>query len=603
MAISISEALREKIARLPDRPGVYQFYDKSDQIIYVGKAKSLKKRVASYFNKSNTQNFKTSLLVKNIYSIQYVEVQTEADALLLENNMIKNYQPRYNVLLKDDKSFPWICIKNEPFPRIFHTRQVVKDGSDYFGPFTSVVMVKTLLDLVRAMYKIRTCNLDLSKENIDQGKFKVCLEYHLENCLGPCENLQSEKDYNEQIQQIKEIIKGNLSTVKEHLNKIMMEYAEKLKFEEAEKVKEKIGMLSRYQSKSTIVNPKISNVEVYAYTEDEKSAFINFLKVHKGAIVQSHNMEIVKKMVEDKKDILAYTIAEMRNRLQQTSREILLPFEIDFMDGAIKYTIPKRGDKLHLLELAKRNAFNFRNERNKQKEAYFKNSRDTIILEGIRKDLRLTELPKRIECFDNSNIQGNNPVAACVVFKNARPAKKEYRHYHIKSVKGPDDFASMREVVFRRYKRRLAEKEELPDLVVIDGGKGQLNAAMDSLSQLGLSAGIPIIGIAKKLEEIYFPGDSVPLYIDKNSSTLKVIQQIRNEAHRFGITFHRQTRDRKMVASELDGIRGIGEKSKSLLLDHFGTVDAIKKASGKELAGLIGKAKAEILIKQWGLKD
>jgi len=581
---------------LPDKPGVYQFFDKNDKIIYVGKAKSLKKRVASYFNRIK-DNFKTHLLVKKIYKIEYIEVSTEADALLLENNLIKNHQPKYNILLKDDKSFPWIVIKNEDFPRVFYTRNIIKDGSEYIGPFTSVVMVKTLLDLVKRLFKIRTCNLPLTSDRIAENKFKKCLEYHLGNCLAPCEGLQSFEDYNNQIEQIRNIIKGNLTEVKNYLKYLMHQYAQALDFEEAEKVKEKMEMLDRYQSKSTIVNPKLNNIEVYAYVEDDHSGYVNFLMIRNGAIVQAHTMELVKRISEDKADLLAFGIAEMKSRLNFNASERIVPFEVNFSVDNAKYTIPKVGDKLHLLQLAERNALNYKKEKDKRIsiDKEIKTSVENR-LEMVKKDLRLRDLPYHIECFDNSNIQGSNPVAACVVFRNGLPAKKEYRHFHIKSVTGPDDFGSMKEIVYRRYKRMLDEHQKLPQLIIIDGGKGQLSAAVESLKALSIYDQTAIVGIAKRLEEIYFPGDSLPIYMDKTSYTLKLIQQARNEAHRFGISFHRNARSKEFTQSALDSIKGIGPKTKDVLLAHFKNVHEIKSTDLPTLEKIVGKQKAEIIF-------
>jgi len=577
---------------LPDQPGVYQFYDKQGIIIYVGKAKNLKKRVSSYFGKKKFESYKHKVLVQKVSDVKCIVVESESDALLLENTLIKKHQPRYNILLKDDKTFPWICIKNEPFPRVFSTRTLVNDGSKYFGPFTSAYAVKILLTLIRQIYQLRTCKYVLTQENIQSGKFKVCLEYHIGNCKAPCVGLQSEEEYDLGISHIREIIKGNLNEVIAFLKKEMAEKAEAFLFEEAAQFKEKIGILSRYQSKSTIVNSSIHDVEVYSIVSDEKEAFVNFLKVVKGAVIQAHTVEIKKRLNEDDNDLLAYAMADIRSRNESHSKEIILPLEIgDFFPG-VKLTVPKKGDKKKLLDLSRRNALNYRME--KKKNASVKKDAGSAerILRTLQSDLHLKDKPIHIECFDNSNIQGSEPVAACVVFKNGKPAKKEYRHYNIKEVKGIDDFASMEEVVYRRYKRLLEEKRSLPQLVVIDGGKGQLNSALRSLDKLDLRGQVAIIGIAKKLEEIYFPGDSVPLYIDKNSESLKMIQFLRNEAHRFGIEFHRLKRSGSMTRSSLEDIPGVGSKSIEKLFIKFKSVEGIRKASLDILTEVIGQARA-----------
>lgn len=590
-----------QIATLPNTPGVYQYYDKDGRILYVGKAKDLKKRVSSYFTK-NLEHHKTRVLVKKIATIKHIVVETETDALLLENNLIKKYQPRYNVLLKDDKSYPWICIKNEPFPRIFSTRQLVKDGSEYFGPYTNMRTVHLLLELIRGLYPLRTCNYSLTKENIEAGKFKVCLEYHIGNCMGPCEGLFSEEDYMENIEAIRSILKGNFKSSLQKFRKQMQDLAADLKFEQAQKIKEKIEILENYQAKSTVVNPKISNVDVFTIVSDESYGYVNFLQVSHGAIIRSHTMEIKKKLDESDKDLLLLAIVELRQRFQSNSKEIYLPFKVKLGED-VKIHIPKLGDKKHLLDLSKRNAKYYRLEHFKQSKIVDPERHQKRIMAQMRKDLRLEEEPVHIECFDNSNIQGTNPVAACVVFRNGKPSKKEYRKYNIRTVEGPDDYASMEEVVFRRYNRLLKEEQPLPNLIIIDGGKGQLTSALKSLDKLGLKGKIPVLGIAERLEEIFFPDDPIPLYLDKKSETLKVIQQLRNEAHRFGLSFHRQKRSKQALETELDTIPGIGEKTVFRLFRHFRSKKRIAEASFEELAEVVGSAKAKILIVHFQNQD
>lgn len=583
--------IKIQLAALPDTPGVYQFYDGEDKILYVGKAKNLKKRVASYFNKSHEYG-KTRVLVKKIKNIKHIVVPTESDALLLENNLIKKYQPRYNVLLKDDKSYPWICIKNERFPRIFPTRNLIKDGSEYYGPYTSMRTVKTLLDLIKSVYPLRTCNYDLSKEKIEAGKYKVCLEYHLGNCKGPCEGLQSAEEYHKQIDDIRDIIKGNFKSSLHYFKRQMKSLAAEMNFEEAQRIKDKIEVLENYQVKSTIVNPKINNVDVFSIISDNSFAYVNFLQLSHGSIIRSHTMEIKKKLEEEDKDLLQLAIVEIRQRFNSQSRELYVPFGLTVAPD-IKVTVPKLGDKKKILELSERNAKFYRQERFNQIKVTDPDRHSNRIMAQMKKDLRLSEEPRHIECFDNSNIQGSNPVAACVVFKNGKPSKKEYRHFNIKTVEGPDDFASMEEVVFRRYRRLQNEGASLPQLVVIDGGKGQLSSALKSLELLGLRGKIAIIGIAKRLEEIYFPDDSIPLYLDKKSESLKIIQQLRNEAHRFGISFHRNKRSKAAINSALEGIEGIGEKTARELLKNFKSVKRIKEAPLEELSKIVGAAKAK----------
>ena len=586
--------MKSLISVLPDKPGIYQFFDDSGKIIYIGKAKNLKKRVSSYFSK-NHDHRKTAILVRNITDIRHLVVETEQDALLLENNLIKKYQPRYNIRLKDDKSYPWICIKNEPFPRVFKTRNLIKDGSRYFGPYTSIYTVRTLLELFKSEYKLRTCKYVLTEENIKAKKYKVCLEYHIGNCYGPCEGLYAESKYNEGIEDITNILKGNVSGVIKHLEEIMQKMSVDLNFEEAQQIKEKYDSLKRYQSRSTVVSPTITDVDVYGIDEDEKFAYINYLKIIKGAIIQTFTLEIKKNLNESKHELLLAGIVDIRQKIYSNAKEILIPIRLENVLDDIHFVIPKRGDKRRLLDLSQRNAKYYRLE--KEKQTILKNPKvkEDRILGTIKKDLQLSENPVQIECFDNSNLQGSNPVAACVVFKNARPFKKDYRHYNIKTVEGPNDFASMEEVVYRRYKRLIEENKNLPQLIVIDGGKGQLSAAVNGLEKLNLRGKISIIGIAKRLEEIYFPGDSVPIYINKNSETLKIIQHLRDEAHRFGITFHRNKRSKSFITSELNSIQGIGEKTTTKLLTDFKSVKKIRELNEFELSKSIGKAKAKIV--------
>ena len=584
-------ALQLQIQSLPDGPGVYQYYDKEDIILYVGKAKNLKKRVASYFNKIH-DTAKTNVLVKKIVTIKHIVVPTETDALLLENNLIKTLQPRYNVLLRDDKTYPWICIKKEAFPRIFPTRRMVKDGSEYFGPYTSFKTVNTILELIKELYPLRTCNYDLSKNNIETHKFKVCLEYHIGNCKGPCEGDELLEDYQKQVDAIREILKGNFKESQREFKKLMNDLASEMHFEEAQKIKEKIDVLENYQSRSTIINPKITNIDVFSIVSDESAAFINFLQISHGSIIRSHTLEIKKKLDESDEELLELAIIELRERFQLLSKEIIVPFKVDLGEN-IKITIPQLGDKKQILDLSIRNAKFYRIEQLKQLQIVDPERHSNRIMAQMQKDLRLTEKPRHIECFDNSNIQGTNPVSACVVFKEGKPSKKDYRHFNIKTVVGPDDFASMEEVVYRRYKRMLDESQPLPQLIIIDGGKGQLSSALKSIDELGLRGKIAIIGIAKRLEELFYPGDSAPLYLDKKSETLKVIQQLRNEAHRFGITFHRDKRSQSALNSSIESIPGIGEKTMLSLIQHFKSVKRLKLASEKEISDVVGVSKAK----------
>ena len=586
------------LSSIPDNPGIYQFFDSAGVVIYVGKAKNLKKRVTSYFSKN--QSGKTIALLRKTSDIRHIVVDTESDALLLENNLIKKYQPRYNILLKDDKTFPWICIKNEPFPRVFSTRNPVRDGSLFYGPYTSALMVKTLVTFIRQLFKLRTCSLSLTKSNIEDGKFKVCLEYHLGNCKAPCVGKQLNNEYAENISEIKDILKGNISGVIDHLNRLMAKYSAKLRYEEAQVVKDKIDILSNFRSKSAVVSNTIRNVDVFAITQEADNAYVNYLKVVEGAVTQALTVELKIRADEEKESILGYAITEIRQRLSSDSPEIILPYLPDILFDKVKYTIPRAGDKQKLLELAERNAIYYKLEQKKKRMEHSPQQRTGKNLEKLKNDLHMPDLPVHIECFDNSNIMGSNPVAACVVFRNARPSKTDYRHFNVKTVTGPDDFSSMEEIVYRRYHRMIDENLKLPQLIIIDGGKGQLSSAMKSIDKLGLRERITVIGIAKKLEEIYFPGDSVPIYLDKNSISLKIIQHLRNEAHRFGINFHRDKRSSDMIKSDLDQIRGVGPKTKEILLKHFESVEKIKDASIEELENLVGSAKASVLMGYFG---
>jgi excinuclease ABC subunit C len=586
----MSASLELQVKTLPNEPGVYQYFDKNEVIIYIGKAKNLKKRVSSYFSKTHEYG-KTKVLVTKIASIKHIVVETETDALLLENNLIKKHKPRYNILLKDDKTYPWICIKKERFPRIFMTRRVVKDGSEYFGPYTSIKTVRVLLDLIKELYPLRTCTYDLSHQNINEGKYKVCLEYHLKNCKGACENLETEAHYEHSIKEIRNIIKGNFKESLEKFQEMMFGFAEKMEFEEAQKIKEKLKLLGNYQSKSTIINPAINNVDVFSIISDETHGYANFLKIANGAIIQSHTTEIKKKLDETDKELLELFIIEIRQRFNSISPEIYVPFKVNVGEN-LKVTIPKLGDKKSIVALSERNAKYYRQEQFKQTQIVDPERHVKRIMGQMKKDLRLHVEPRHIECFDNSNIQGTHPVAACVVFRDGKPSKKEYRHYNIKTVVGPDDFGSMEEVVFRRYKRLLEEEQPLPQLIIVDGGKGQLSSGLKALEDLGLRGKIAIIGIAKRLEEIYYPGDPIPMYLDKKSETLKITQYLRNEAHRFGITFHRNKRSKSAIKSELEQIPDVGAQTITTLLRKFKSAKRVKEASLEELKAAIGHARA-----------
>lgn len=585
-------SIKETIAVLPEKPGVYQFFDAKQRILYVGKAKNLKKRVSSYFTKEH-EHAKTRVLVKKIVSMQHIVVASEQDALLLENNLIKKYRPRYNVMLKDDKTYPWIVIKNEPFPRVFHTRTMIKDGSTYFGPYANVRMSRFLLDMIRQLYRIRTCSLNLAQQEIAKQKYKVCLEYHIKNCEGPCVGLQTEESYHETMQDITAILKGNTAEVLQLLRSKMQSCAAALQFEEAAHIKNHIDLLEKYQSKSTVVNPTITNVDVYTIIDDVDVAFVNFLKVVNGAVVQVHTIEIKKQLDEQPEELLGIAITEVRQKIPSSAPEIIVPFVPDFVLDNVTFTVPKRGDKKQLIELSERNAKYYKLEKLKNLKRVDPERHSKRILETLKYDLHLSVTPDYIECFDNSNIQGAFPVAACVVFKNAKPSKKDYRHFNIKTVEGPNDFASMEEVLRRRYTRLIEEKQALPKLVIVDGGKGQLSSAVKIFKELGIFDSVQLIGLAKRLEEIYFPHDSIPLYLDKTGESLKLIQQLRDESHRFAITHHRNQRSKNFTQTELTEIPGIGPKISELLLQTFSSVSRIKKTSLSELSTVIGTVKAQ----------
>lgn len=587
------EELKGKVYKLPAKPGVYQYYDVTGKIIYIGKAKNLKNRVLSYLNKTN-QTTKTQVLVKKICDLKYIVVDSEQDALLLENNLIKKYKPKYNILLKDDKTYPWICIVKEPFPRVFTTRKVIRNGSEYFGPYTSAKFANTLMALVRTLYKLRTCNLPLNTKTITAGKFKVCLEYHIGNCLAPCVARIPESEYNDFIFQIRNLLKGNIASVINHLLLKMEELAKQLQFEKAYEIKSSIDELKSYQSKSTIVSPNLSDIDVFSYLEDEHYAYINYLRIIHGAVNQVHTIEIEKKVEEEKEEILAFAIYEIRQLMNSQSKEVIVPFEPDIKLSNIQYMIPKIGDKRQLLELSERNVAYFKLDRDRQRSLKREDSKFNV-LKTIKTELKLPALPHRMECFDNSNTQGTNPVASCVVFIDGKPAKREYRKFHVKTVVGPDDFASMEEIIYRRYKRVLDEGRELPDLIVIDGGKGQLHSAVNSLRKLDLYGKIAIIGLAKRMEEIYYPGDKDPYLLAKNSVSLKILMHIRDEAHRFGITFHRQLREKPLTKSVLNEIKGIGKKTEEQLILHFKSVENIRKANLAELTAVVGASKAKMV--------
>ena len=598
--MEVSDHIKSIIKALPEKAGVYQFFDENGSILYVGKAKVLKNRVTSYFNKIKHDSIKTKLMVKKIRDIKYSVVETESDALLLEDSLIKKFKPRYNILLKDDKSYASIVIKNEPFPRVLSTRQILDDGSTYFGPYTSGKSLYSILDLIKELYPLRTCTLNLSKANIQAKKFKVCLEYHLGNCLGPCVGKQREEDYQQGIQHIKRIIKGEYLEAVKNLKKDMLQLATEQKFEQAQQLKERIQTLENFQAKSTIVNTDIDNVEVFSIASDAQSTYANYMHILRGSIVHVYTAEVVRQLDETDEEVLAFVVRSFRERMNSKAKTALLPFELNEKIPGMEVTVPQRGDKKKLVDLSLKNANHFLLEARKR-AAFLDPERNTQrIVETMKKDLHLSELPVHIECFDNSNIQGTNPVSACVVFKNAKPSKSDYRIFNIQSVVGPDDFASMREAIYRRYSRLLQEEQPLPQLLIIDGGKGQLSSAMESLDLLGLRGRIAVIGIAKRLEEIFFPGDSIPIYLDKRSESLKIIQHLRNEAHRYGLSKHRQRRSKGAIHSELENIAGVGKKTIEKLLQHFSSVARIKSATQKEIEQVVGEKIAEKIKNYFG---
>lgn len=598
----MNEDFLNRLKVIPHSPGCYKFLNSEGKVIYVGKAKDLKKRVSSYFNKPH-ENGKTRVLVKNIRDLEYIVVNTEEESFLLENNLIKELKPRYNVLLKDDKSYPYIVIKNEPFPRIFKTRKIVRDGSRYFGPYTSVVAVNALIEIFSRVYNIRTCRLNLTQENIQAGKFNVCLKYHIKLCQGPCVGLIMKEEYDKNVAEIVEILKGNVTIIEKQLEEKMQFYSSQLRFEEAQQLKEKYKLIQNFKEKSLIVSNLNYNIDVFGFQDDENAAYINYLHVANGAITKAYTFEYRKKMDESPEELLGMGITEMRQRFNSDTREIIVPFVPDREFSGAQYTIPQKGDKKKLLDLSTKNVMQYKFDKLKKAEMLNPEQRSTRILKTLQKDLSLKEIPWHVECFDNSNIQGTNPVAACVVFKNAKPSKKDYRHFSIKTVSGPDDYESMREIVYRRYSRLVNEGSPLPQLIVIDGGKGQLGAAVESLQKIGVYGKTAVIGIAKRLEEIYFPGDSVPLYLDKNSESLKLIQQIRDEAHRFGISYHRLKRSKSQITSELDEIKGIGKESKKKLLSHFKSIKRIKEADPNEIIEILGLLKGKIVIEYFNQKN
>ncbi|WP_288374041.1 excinuclease ABC subunit UvrC [Chryseobacterium culicis] len=590
----MNPSLELQLKTLPSEPGVYRYYDKNEQLLYVGKAKNLKKRVLSYFNK-NLSGYRIKIMVSKIQRLETTIVNSEYDALLLENNLIKEHQPFYNVMLKDDKTYPWICIKNEDFPRIFLTRNVIKDGSEYYGPYAKVRPAKILLDTIKHIYKLRTCNLNLSPSKIADGKYKVCLEYHIKNCEGPCEDLESKQDYDEKIDAIRGIIKGDFRKAKDYLVNQMMKLASNLKFEEAQIIKERLDILEDYQAKNTVVNPNIDDVDVFGMTSDETAAYVNFFKIRNGNIIQSFTTEIKKILEETDEDIMEEALIEIRQKFSSDSKEVLLPFHLSVEIPNVKLIVPKVGDKKRIVELSEKNAKEYRLEKLKQVQIVDPERHTNRIMAEMQKLLRMPVEPRHIEGFDNSNIQGTNPVSACVVFKDGKPSKADYRIFHPKTVEGPNDFATMEEVIYRRYKRMIDEGESLPQLILIDGGKGQLSSAVKSLRLLGLYGKITIVGIAKRLEEIFFPEDPIPLYLDKKSETLKILQRVRDEAHRFGVKHHRTRRKNSTIKSELEEIPGVGEKTIELLLSKLKSVKRIKEANLETLEEILGKSKAKVI--------
>jgi len=594
---------RAALKNIPHKPGVYQYWNEEKELIYIGKAKDLRNRVTSYFNKDTNVNAKTRVLVSKIRNITFTIVDTEVDAWLLENSLIKKHQPRYNVMLKDDKTYPWIIIKNENFPRIFWTRRIVKDGSKYLGPYASVSMMHAILGLIKETYPLRTCNLALTRQNIDAGKFKVCLEYQLGNCKGPCQNYQSEDDYDNSIGEITDILNGKIGGVLRRMKTEMTNAIAAMNYELAHRLKRKFDLLENYQSKSTVVNSSITDVDVFSIASEEKIAFVNFLKVMNGTIIQTQTIELKKRLDESDEELLELAIGEFRSRYNSTSKEIIVPFKIDLDDDALKFTVPKLGEKRKLLDLSQKNVQFFKKERIDQYEKLNPEIRTERLLTQMMKDLRMNQLPRHIECFDNSNFQGKYPVSAIVVFRDGKPSKKDYRHFNVKTVVGPDDFATMEEAVLRRYRRVLDEDTGLPQLIVIDGGKGQLSSAMKSLKLLGIEKQVTIIGIAKRLEELYYPGDQYPMYLDKKSETLKVIQHLRDEAHRFGITFHRKKRDKGTLATELELIEGIGKTTAEKLLKYFKSVKKIREANEETLMEVVNTKQAKAILEYFNGND
>ena len=584
------------LKNIPHKPGIYQFWDEEKELIYIGKAKDLRNRVTSYFNKDTNVNAKTRVLVSKIRDITFTIVDTEVDAWLLENSLIKKHQPRYNVMLKDDKTYPWIIVKNEHYPRIFWTRRIVRDGSKYLGPYASVSMMHNILGLIKETYPLRTCNLQLTPQNIEKGKFKVCLEYQLGNCKGPCQNYQTEDDYDHSIEEIKDILTGKIGVVLRNLKTDMQKAVTDLNYEYAHRLKRKFELLENYQSKSTVVNSSITDVDVFSIASDEKYAFVNYLKVMNGTIIQTQTIELKKRLDESDEELLTLAISEFRSRYDSHSPEIIVPFDIDLDDASIKFTVPKLGEKRKLLDLSQKNVQYFKKEKIDQYEKLNPEVRTERLLTLMMKDLRMNQLPRHIECFDNSNFQGKYPVSAIVVFRDGKPSKKDYRHFNVKTVEGPDDFATMEEAVLRRYRRVLDEDTGLPQLIVIDGGKGQLSSALKSLKLLGIDKQVTVIGIAKRLEELYYPGDQYPLYLDKKSETLKVIQHLRDEAHRFGITFHRKKRDKGTLATELELIEGIGKTTAEKLLKYFKSVKKIREATEVELQEVVNTKQAKAMV-------
>lgn len=592
--MSENDALKEKISMLPDSPGCYLYYDKNGTVIYVGKAKRLKRRVSSYFNRVH-DSVKTNVLVKNICDLRYIVVGSEEDALHLENSLIKEYQPRYNILLKDDKSYPWICVTNELYPRVFLTRNVTAKGGKYYGPYANVTVARTMLSLIKELYPVRTCCFPLTAESVEKGRVKVCLEYHIHNCKGCCEGLISPEDYGVYISQIKQILNGDTQQISDFLMSEMTRLAGEMRFEEANELKTKYLLVEKYKAKSVLVSSRITNVDVFSYEPDDDCVYINYMHVRNGSVVQCVTFDFRKRLDETPEQLLSYAIAEAKSQFHNDTKEVIVPFVPDYETDKYTFVVPQRGDNKKLLDISLQNARQFKLDKLKNAEKLNPEQRVTRLLTRMQKDFRLSELPRHIECFDNSNIQGTNPVASCVVFKNGKPSKRDYRHFNIKTVEGPNDFASMIEVLTRRYSRLIEEGQPLPQLVVVDGGKGQLSSAVEAFDRLGIRGKVALVGIAKRLEEIYFPGDSVPLYIDKNSESLRVIQHLRDEAHRFGITHHRNRRSKGQTVSALDAIKGVGEKTRTALLTHFKSLKRLREASEEEVAAVVGPAKAKTI--------